>query len=489
MTLASGDYRSGAMVLSSGLRSQLAEEVEVVVFCDEEISLMPGVTLRSLSELPKVDVPDWVGEPLMANFGFCWRKLGLWALEEYEIVIYLDSDILILNDVKPLPNLVPPQGMLAAVPACECWRSELCNYTSPKQNDDDVYFNAGVLAFRPSLSVFKKMMDWLKNGPSGVTAGDGSGPMPFAEQDFLNLFFQKKFSRLPAIYNALQHAMRNPKHQAALTTKNCVALHYLMGKPWAPTKLEEDFADLQSLWHAARKKFASHAFLRPTWKLHRVHEKLPLFLVREYITPETEASLLSVIYGDSLKDRWVQLQKRELLCLGGVPHPDGAICEALPPAIKELGHGLAEAGAMSMPNQCLINKYLPGQGIDAHSDGPKFASEVAILTLEGPALMYFGLVEKKVYPSLPPRLEVLLEPRSLLLITGEAYELYVHRIDHIHVDETQSGHRVARAPRRTSLTLRRLKDVQLSSEEVDEVAEGARKAQWKWWNSQISEID
>ena len=48
---------------------------------------------------------------------------------------------------------------------------------------------------------------------------------------------------------------------------------------------------------------------------------------------------------------------------------------------------------------------------------------------------------EKAYPLLPPRLEapashsctvgeVLLEPRSLLVISGEAYELYVHRIDH-----------------------------------------------------------
>eukprot|EP00913_Durusdinium_trenchii_P032439 g30371.t3 len=96
----------------------------------------------------------------------------------------------------------------------------------------------------------------------------------------------------------------------------------------------------------------------------------------------------------------------------------------------------------------------------------QFESEVAILTLEGPALMYFGLVEKKIYPSLPPRLELLLEPRSLLVLKREAYELYVHRIDHVTVDVTQTGEKIPRAPRRTSLTLRRLKHVQLRSEEV-----------------------
>ena len=76
-----------------------------------------------------------------------------------------------------------------------------------------------------------------------------------------------------------------------------------------------------------------------------------------------------------------------------MPHPDGAICESLPPAIDEIGHGLVQCGGMAgglltldtrchkcmvpfaawafwggVPNQCLINSYIPGQGIDAHSN-------------------------------------------------------------------------------------------------------------------------
>lgn len=48
-------------------------------------------------------------------------------------------------------------------------------------------------------------------------------------------------------------------------------------------------------------------------------------------------------------------------------------------------------------------------------------------------MRYFGLVEKKAYPLHPQRLEVLLEPRSLLVMSGDAYELYVHRIGHVKV--------------------------------------------------------
>ncbi|CAK8985773.1 unnamed protein product [Durusdinium trenchii] len=456
VTLASAEYGPGALVLTAGLRRRLPLDVEVIAFSEAELSLVPGVTLRALSELPDVPVPAGVGEPLMANFSFCWRKLGLWALTEYDIIVYMDSDILILNEVESLLEFVPSRGMLAAVPACECWRSESCNYTAQEAGGGDFYFNAGVLVFRPSASIFSEMIAWLKDHHQHGAVSEVLPPMPFAEQDFLNQFFPEEGAQ--------------------------------------------------------------------------VHEELPLFLVRDYISREVEGSLVSLIYGDFLKDRWIQLRNRALLCLGGVPHPEGAICEDLPVEIAELGRGLVDAGGMSsVPDQCLINQYLPGQGIDAHSDGPRFESEVAILTLEGPALMYFGLVEKKIYPSLPPRLELLLEPRSLLVLKREAYELYVHRIDHVTVDVTQTGHsfrvtkgfwsclfarepgscafvggafaclgsfagglvkKIPRAPRRTSLTLRRLKHVQLRSEEVkDEVARSAKMEQWRWWNSQISEID
>lgn len=39
-----------------------------------------------------------------------------------------------------------------------------------------------------------------------------------------------------------------------------------------------------------------------------------------------------------------------------MPHPDGAICEALPPAIDEIGHALAQAGGIS--GWCLICSFV-----------------------------------------------------------------------------------------------------------------------------------
>ncbi|CAE7222650.1 Alkbh6, partial [Symbiodinium sp. CCMP2456] len=496
VSLATEDYGRGALVMSASMRSRLPEDVDVIVFSDAELAVVPGVSVRELEDLPTVSPPQQAGEPLMPHFRFCWRKLGLWALEEYDVIFYLDSDMLAVGDVAGLLDFMPEEGQLGAVPSCECWRSESCNYTlGPREG---LYVNAGLLCFRPSMLELGKMREALANWTFSERDAQPNAAhffpeaMPFAEQDFLNSFFRGRIRPLPSAFNALQHAMKNPKHMAALELEKCRILHYVMGKPWErASRVDEDVADLRALWWQAWKDNASKACLHPRWERHRVHAALPLFLVKDFVNVEGEASLISEIYGEELKGRWTQLRRRRLLCLGGVPHPDGAICEDLPQAIFQLGSNLVRVGATEgSPNQCFINQYSPGEGIDAHCDGPQFHPEVAILTLEGPALLHFGLVEKKAYPHLPPRFEVLLEPRSLLVMRGEAYNLYVHRIDHAEADTTRDGLEVQRARRRTSLTFRRLAHVKLESKDVKGEAERlGRQAQWRWFATQLSEFD
>ncbi|OLQ12354.1 Alpha-ketoglutarate-dependent dioxygenase alkB-like 6 [Symbiodinium microadriaticum] len=496
VSLATEDYGRGALVMSASMRTRLPEDVDVVVFSDAELAVVPGVSVRELEDLPKVSPPQQAGEPLMPHFRFCWRKLGLWALEEYDVIFYLDSDMLAVGDVAGLLDFLPEEGQLGAVPSCECWRSESCTYTlGPREG---LYVNAGLLCFRPSMLELGKMREALANWTFSERDAQPNAAhffpeaMPFAEQDFLNSFFRGRIRPLPSAFNALQHAMKNPKHMAALELEKCRILHYVMGKPWErASRVDEDVADLRALWWQAWKDNASKACLHPRWERHRVHAALPLFLVKDFVNVEGEASLISEIYGEELKGRWTQLRRRRLMCLGGVPHPDGAICEDLPQAIFQLGSNLVRVGATEgPPNQCFINHYSPGEGIDAHCDGPQFHPEVAILTLEGPALLHFGLVEKKAYPHLPPRFEVLLEPRSLLVMRGEAYNLYVHRIDHAEAETTRDGLEVQRARRRTSLTFRRLAHVKLESKDVKGEAERlGRQAQWRWFATQLSEFD
>jgi len=485
VTLATAAYGGGALVLSAALQHLLGPYADIIVFSDDELFLPLGVQQRSLNELPDVPVPPSAGQPMQPQFSFCWAKLGLWSLRSYDVVVYMDADMLPIGDIAGLLQELPGPGSVAAVPACQCWCEEACSYAARVlPGSQRFYFNAGLFIFRPCPMEFDSMM---------VALAKTHRPFPFAEQDFLNEHFAGRVLMLPWKYNALKHTFCNPRHLDHVSLKEAAVLHFVMAKPWERlAKLEDEFEELHALWWQAYRQAMEVCFLRPRWDRCSVDPKLPDFwYVPGFIKPEMEVALLKSLQEPALGRRWQRLRRREVLCLGGVPHPDGAICEEVQGPIGRLGQALANIGALSAaPDQCFVNRYSPGQGIDAHMDGPRFHSEVAIVSLQNPASIFFGLIDKKARPDLPRRLEVLLEPLSLLVFRAEAYELYVHGIDSIGPVAVQKEALAPCQYQRTSLTFRRLKHVQLCSGDVATDSQRAsRDSQWQWWATELSEID
>lgn len=76
-----------------------------------------------------------------------------------------------------------------------------------------------------------------------------------------------------------------------------------------------------------------------------------------------------------------------------------------------------------LPDQIIVNEYHPGQGIASHIDcEPCFGSTIITISLKSPCVMDFINVETK------EKIEVLLEPRSLVVINGIARYKWTHGI-------------------------------------------------------------
>ena len=100
-----------------------------------------------------------------------------------------------------------------------------------------------------------------------------------------------------------------------------------------------------------------------------------------------------------------------------------------------------------LPDQLIINEYEPGQGISAHIDcRPCFGETILSLTLGSSCMMEFTRAEEKV--------ALLLQPRSLLIMQGEARHLWKHGIPARKTD-TYAGLSLERK-RRISLTFRQV---------------------------------
>jgi alkylated DNA repair dioxygenase AlkB len=119
----------------------------------------------------------------------------------------------------------------------------------------------------------------------------------------------------------------------------------------------------------------------------------------------------------------------------------------LPVWAMELAERLHDDGyAGSVPNQLVANAYAPGTGIFDHTDQAVFGDVVIAVSLGSTCVMRFTRLDADAAP------ELLLEPRSLLVLSGEARWNWRHGIPGRLVDPW-NGRNLVRG-RRVSLTVR-----------------------------------
>ncbi|KAI9202326.1 alkylated DNA repair protein alkB 6 [Polychytrium aggregatum] len=177
-----------------------------------------------------------------------------------------------------------------------------------------------------------------------------------------------------------------------------------------------------------------------------------LYYIREFITVEQEQELLAQVYA-APKPKWTTLKNRRLQNWGATPSGKQLVGlpEDLPGWLTRLAGQLGQVGSftedMRPPNHCLVNEYLPGQGIMPHEDGPAYYPTVATVSLGSHCVLNFyrrrcdGSPEASSMLDDPigseqrtPEFSVWVEPRSLLVLKDQVYTAYLHGIDPIETD-------------------------------------------------------
>jgi alkylated DNA repair dioxygenase AlkB len=119
----------------------------------------------------------------------------------------------------------------------------------------------------------------------------------------------------------------------------------------------------------------------------------------------------------------------------------------LPAWATDLAARLCHDGLMpSVPDQLVVNDYPEGAGIFSHVDQSVFGATIASVSLGSTCVMQFVHVESARQE------ELLLEPRSVLLLSGEARWQWKHGIPARAVDTWQNC--AMPRSRRVSLTFR-----------------------------------
>eukprot|EP00750_Incisomonas_marina_P019116 INCI3221.3.p1 GENE.INCI3221.3~~INCI3221.3.p1 ORF type:complete len:246 (-),score=36.49 INCI3221.3:259-996(-) len=180
--ITSDSFLPGLQVMAFSLRAS-GTKVPLVILHTSALSdhsinklkALPGCALRAVEDIPNpnadVHVEGWV------NSGY--TKLHVWNLVQFEKVVYLDADTLVLENIDELfrrpafsaaPDVFPPDK-----------------------------FNAGVMVIKPSRERFDDMMTKVPD----LDSHDGG------DTGFLNSYYKGWFTtgaehRLPFGYNALR---------------------------------------------------------------------------------------------------------------------------------------------------------------------------------------------------------------------------------------------------------------------------------------------
>ncbi|XP_010506746.1 PREDICTED: galactinol synthase 1-like [Camelina sativa] len=256
-----GDYVKGVVGLAKGLRKvKSAYPLVVAILPDvpeehRRILVEQGCIVR---EIEPVYPPENQTQFAMAYYVINYSKLRIWKFVEYSKMVYLDGDIQVYENIDHLFDL--PDGYFYAVMDCFCektwshtpqYKIGYCQQCPEKVQwpkaelgePPALYFNAGMFLFEPKLEIYEDLLKSLKIIP----------PTPFAEQDFLNMYFKKIYKPIPLVYNlVLAMLWRHPENVELDKVK---VVHYCAAgsKPWRYTGKEanmdrEDIKMLVNRW-------------------------------------------------------------------------------------------------------------------------------------------------------------------------------------------------------------------------------------------------
>lgn len=212
--LCNGDgYAPGVEVLGQSL-AETGTRVPRILLVTADVTSSARKGLERLGwqlrDVEPIANPKPRSEYLFERFAGVFTKLRAWQLTEFERVVFLDADTLVLQNVDDLFE----RPEFAAAP----------DFFMPDR------FNSGVMVLRPSEATFSRMVAELALA-SSYDGGD---------QGFLNTFFAHWYAmpaanRLPVGYNMahfIYQFMKGHPAAAAALQREAKILHYMVQKPW-----------------------------------------------------------------------------------------------------------------------------------------------------------------------------------------------------------------------------------------------------------------
>jgi hypothetical protein len=229
-----------------------------------------GIPAREIPYLLPSVPKEYAQDP---RFYDCWSKLAPFSLTEYDRVVQMDSDMMVLKNMDELMDIEldeadqngDGQRVYAASHACACnplkkphypkhWVPENCAFTSQHDKPDEAQEqgppptagiaspNGGLVVVVPSQGTYDKILHVLQDG-------DKTNNYDFADQALLGDVFHGRWVGLPYVYNALKTLRWKGVHDEIWRDARVKNIHYILSpKPW-DEKEGEGSEETHGWWH------------------------------------------------------------------------------------------------------------------------------------------------------------------------------------------------------------------------------------------------
>ncbi|KAA8911944.1 hypothetical protein TRICI_003630 [Trichomonascus ciferrii] len=258
-------YLPGALVLGHRLRevSGRWSDRDVVVMITDEVSedarkelgrVFDRLILVPTLNNTRVDSIEFslLNRPELVN---TYTKVYLWNQTQYEKVVFLDSDVLVVKGIEDLFDLDVGVGEIAAAPDIG-W--------------PDI-FNSGVFVARPDFGTYEGLKEMAENNES-FDGGD---------QGLLNQYFQGSgWRRIPFTYNVTPSSLYQYTPAFRYFEDRVSIVHFVgNGKPWeqrpSPHVFEQGLSGSRTdytaqWWHMARRFGVDDYLLARQMQQHHV---------------------------------------------------------------------------------------------------------------------------------------------------------------------------------------------------------------------------
>ena len=240
-----------------------------------------------------------INKKLAVTWKNCWTKFKIFDLTQFDKIVFLDADIMVL---KNLDHLFSKPHMTAALDG-ECFGLW----------PDRPHFNSGCLVIEPNHELFENILEYSY----GITASDLYGEV-FADQELLNFYFKDWVSQTELHLNKYYNIFAPYVQQKDLEelTKQTYFIHFTGRKPWE-FWIKNPMETYSEFFYQQAKVFIENYTLELDWE--KIRDKIVLTVysickneinnVERFLNGFSKADYLCILDTGSTDGTWEYLQE------------------------------------------------------------------------------------------------------------------------------------------------------------------------------------